>query len=127
MRTSAALTSLAVIIQGAVLLPSFAPAGNPSQDLLEVMQYQQSQEVQNDQRLFRPSPQEREAVNNLIDMKPRPKTFNDADIRYLKGVRDKAAWLGAERRIMHQMWTDATRKQWGAGDADSPKQPQSAQ
>ena len=127
MRTSAALTSLAVIIHGAFLLPSFAFAGNPSQDLLEMMRYQQSQEVQNDQRLFRPSPQEREAVSKLIDMKPRPKTFNDADIRYLKGVLDKAAWLGAERRIMHEMWTEATGKQWGASDADSPKQPQSAQ
>jgi hypothetical protein len=59
-----------------------------------------------------------------MDMKPRSKTFNEADIKYLKALLDKAAWLGGERRILHEMWAEVTGKQFGASDGNAPKQPE---
>ena len=116
--------TLAIIIHAALLFPSFAVAQKPSQDLLELFRTQQTQSALDEQKLFRPSPQEREAINKLIEMKPRPKAFNEADTKYLKALLDKAAWLGGDRRIMHEMWTEATGKQWGASDGNTPKQPE---
>src|SRR5207249_700661 len=107
------LATFAVIIHCALLFPSFVFAQKSSQDLLEILRYQQTQSALDEQRVFRPSPQEREGVSKLIGMKPRPKTFNEVDITYLKTLLDKAAWLGGERRIMHEMWAEATGKQWG--------------
>lgn len=127
MINSVALITLAIIIHGAFLFPTFAFAQKSPQELLEVFRYQDSKSAMNEQTLFRPSPQEREFVSKLIDMKPRPKTFNEADIKYLKALLDKAAWLGAERRIMHEMWTEVTGKQWGASDGNTPKQPENTQ
>ena len=98
------LTTFAVIIHGSFLFPTFAVAQKPTQDLMEMLRYQDSKSALNEQKMFRPSPQEREAINKLIDMKPRPKTFNEADITYLKALLNKAAWIGSERRIMHEMW-----------------------
>ena len=60
----------------------------------------------------RPTLKERDAVSQLLTMKPRPKTLTDADMKYLKNLRDKATWLGFERRIVHEMWTEATGKEW---------------
>jgi len=60
----------------------------------------------------RPTLKERDAVSQLLTMKPRPKTLPDADMKYLKALRDKATWLGFERRIVHEMWTKATGKEW---------------
>ena len=60
----------------------------------------------------RPSPKEREAVSQLLAAKPRPKTLKDADIEYLKSLRDKPAWFGFERRIVHEMWTEMSGKEW---------------
>ncbi|HKC96126.1 MAG TPA: hypothetical protein VKB81_19105 [Nitrospira sp.] len=120
MMTRAHLASLAIIISGFSHLPcsSFA---DDSAILLEMMRQQQARSAADEVRLFRPSPQEREAVGKLIEMKPRPKTFNDADIRYLKTLLDKATWFGAERRIMHEMWAEAIGKEWGAGEAENSK------
>ena len=127
MTKGASLTTLAIIIHGALLLPSFTFAQKSSQDLMEFYRFQQTQSAQDEQKFFRPSPQEREAVSKLIEMKPRPKTFTEADIKYLKALLDKAAWLGGERRIMHEMNTEATGKQWGASDGTTPKQPEVTQ
>ena len=124
MKTGVELTTLAIIIHCTVLLPSFTFAGNETQDLLDMMRYLETRSAIDEQKLFRPTPQEREAVSKLLDMKPRPKTFNEADIRYLKGLLDKAAWLGADQRIVHQMWTEVTGKEWGTSDVDSSKQPE---
>lgn len=60
----------------------------------------------------RPSPKELEAVSQLLAAKPRPKALKDADIEYLKGLRDKPAWFSFERRIVHEMWTEMSGKEW---------------
>jgi len=127
MTKGVSLTTLAIIIHGALLFPSFAIAQKSVQEVLEMSRYLDSQSALNEQKLFRPSPEEREAINKLIDMKPRPKTFNEADIKYLRGLLDRAVWLGAERRIMHEMWAEGTGKKWEARDANIPKQPEIAQ
>jgi len=127
MTKALSFATLAIIIHGALLFPSFAVAQKSSQDLMELFRIQQTQSALDEQKLFRPSPQEREAISKLIDMKPRPKTFNEADTKYLKALLDKAAWLGGERRIMHEMWTEVTGKQWGASDGNTPKQPEGTQ
>lgn len=53
-------------------------------------------------------------------MKPRPKTLTDADVKYLKDLRDKAAWLGFERRIVHEMWTEVSSKEWHDIEVSQP-------
>ena len=70
MTKGVSLTTLAIISHGFFPLPPFALAQNSPQALLEVFRYQDSQSALNEQKLFRPSPQERESVSNLIDMKP---------------------------------------------------------
>ena len=93
-KSGVALPTWVIIIHCTLLLPSFACAGNESQDLLDTMRYLETKSAMDEQKLFRPTPQEREAVSKLIDMKPRPKTFNEADIKYLKGLLDKTSWFG---------------------------------
>jgi hypothetical protein len=60
----------------------------------------------------RPSLRERDAIQQLLAAKPRPKTLKDADIKYLKNLLDKSAWFGFEQRIVHEMWTEVSGKEW---------------
>jgi hypothetical protein len=125
MRTGAVLLAvLSLLVVASLPYRSSADVANPSGK----MQFlQQEQAARREHMLVRPSPQEREAVRTLIDMKPRPKTFTEADINYLKGLLDKAAWMGGEQRIVHEMWTEATGKQWETRNADGQQQPEGVQ
>ena len=71
-------------------------------------------------QMVRPSPRERDAVSQLLTAKPRPKTLKDADIKYLKDLLNKAAWVGFERRIVHEMWTEVSGKEWLDTEAYQP-------
>jgi len=71
-------------------------------------------------QMVRPSPRERDAVSQLLTAKPRPKTLKDADIKYLKDLLNKAAWVGFERRIVHEMWTEVSGKEWHDTEAFQP-------
>jgi hypothetical protein len=71
-------------------------------------------------QIVRPSPRERDAVSHLLTIKPRPKTFKDADIKYLKDLLNKAAWFGFERRIVHEMWTEVSGKEWHDTEVSQP-------
>ena len=70
--------------------------------------------------MVRPSPRERDAVSQLLTAKPRPKTLKDADIKYLKDLLNKAAWFGFERRIVHEMWTEVSGKEWHDTEVSQP-------
>src|SRR5262245_49561303 len=83
MITRSALLTLAIAAAGALLLRPFVFAEDSTTQFLQMMGHLQTQSAIQEQRLYRPSPQEREALGKLINMKPRPKTFTDADIRYL--------------------------------------------
>ena len=96
-----------------------ADVGNPAG---KMQIFQQEQAARREHMLVRPAPQEPEAVRTLINMKPRPKTFTEANMKYLKGLLDKAAWMGREQRIVHEMWTEGTGKQWEPRDADHQPQ-----
>ena len=74
-------------------------------------------------QLVQPSPRERDALSQLLMAKPRPKTLKDADMKYLKGLLDKAAWFAFERRIVHEMWTEVSGKEWH--DTEVPNPPRS--
>jgi len=71
-------------------------------------------------QIVRPSPRERDAVSQLLTIKPRPKTLKDADIKYLKDLLNKAAWVGFERRIVHEMWTEVSGKEWHDTEVSQP-------
>jgi len=71
-------------------------------------------------QMVRPSPRERDAVSQLLTAKPRPKTLKDADIKYLKDLLNKAAWFGFERRIVHEMWTEVSGKEWHDTEVSQP-------
>jgi hypothetical protein len=60
----------------------------------------------------RPSPKEREAIYQLLALKPRPKTLKDADVKFLQGLRDKTSWSLFEHRGMHEIWAEVNGKAW---------------
>ena len=119
MTGTARLTVLFLLAITPLPYQASADVGNPAQ---RMQQMQQEQGARREHMLIRPTPQEREAVRTLININPRPKTFTEADINYLKGLLDKAAWMGGEQRIVHEMWTEATGKQWETRKADSQHQ-----
>jgi len=86
----------------------------------------QGQQLQ-DSQIVRPTPRERDAITQLLNTKPRPRSLNDADIRYLKELLDKAAWLGFERRIMHEIWSEVRGKQWSEEISPSPNSEEAPQ
>ena len=71
-------------------------------------------------QMVRPSPKERAVVSQMLTTRPRPKTLTDADIKYLKDLLNKAAWVGFERRIVHEMWTEVSGKEWHDTEVAQP-------
>ncbi len=65
-----------------------------------------------DSKMMKPTLREREAIHQLLATKSGQKTLKNADRKYLKGLLDKAAWIGFERRIVHEMWTEMSGKEW---------------
>jgi hypothetical protein len=63
-------------------------------------------------QIVRPSLREREAIHQLLALKPRPKTLKDADMKYLQNLRDKGTWYGFEQRMVHEIWADVNGKEW---------------
>lgn len=70
-------------------------------------------------QIVRPSLREREAIYQLLALKPRPKTLKDADMKYLQNLRDKGTWYGFEQRMMHEIWADVNGKEWR--DTEGPR------
>lgn len=63
-------------------------------------------------RMVRPSPREREAVHQLLALKPRPKTLKDADMKFLQDLRDKGTWFAFDQRMVHEIWAEVYGKEW---------------
>jgi hypothetical protein len=63
-------------------------------------------------QMVRPSPKEREAVHQMLALKPRPKTLKDADIRFLQELRDKGTWFAFDQRMVHEIWSEVHGKEW---------------
>jgi hypothetical protein len=63
-------------------------------------------------QMVRPSPREREAIYQMLALKPHPKTLKDADMKYLQKLRDKGTWYGFEQRMVHEIWADVNGKEW---------------
>ena len=63
-------------------------------------------------QMVRPSPRGGDAISQLLTAKPRPKTLKDADIKYLKNLLNKTAWFGFEQKIVHEIWTEVSGKEW---------------
>ena len=59
-----------------------------------------------------PSPKEREAIHQLLALKPRPKTLKAADMKFLQGLRDKASWFVLDQRMVHVIWSEVKGKEW---------------
>jgi hypothetical protein len=71
----------------------------------------------------RPSPKELAAISEVLATRPRPKTLTDADIKYLKELLGKPAWYGFEQRIVHEVWTEVSGKEWR--DTEGAEMPRS--
>ena len=63
-------------------------------------------------QMVRPSLKEREAVHQMLALKPRPKTLKDADMKFLQGLRDKASWFVLDQRMVHEIWSEVNGKEW---------------
>jgi len=61
--------------------------------------------------IVRPTPQERAAIQELLDMSPPPKTLISADRKWLQELWDKVAWTGLERKIMHIIYKEVHGKE----------------
>ena len=88
--------------------------------MAQMGQASRQDQLLSDSKIVRPSLREREAISQLLATKPRPKTLNDADIKYPKDLLDKTTWFGFERRIMHEIWTEVSGKEWRDTDASQP-------
>ena len=63
-------------------------------------------------QMVRPSPREREAIHQMLALKPRPKTLKEADMKFLQGLRDKASWFVLDQRMVHEIWAEVNGKEW---------------
>ena len=63
-------------------------------------------------QMVRPSAKEREAVHQMLALKPHPKTLKDADRKFLQGLRDKASWFVLDQRMVHEIWAEVHGKEW---------------
>lgn len=84
----------------------------PQMQLIQRSQASRQGQVLEGSQIVRPSPRERAAISQLLTTTPRPKTLKDADIKYLEDLLNKAAWFGFERRIVHEIWTEVSGKEW---------------
>jgi hypothetical protein len=108
------------IFTPAIAVLSAADAVRIQMQLTQRSQASRQGQVLEGSQMVRPSPRERDAVSQLLTIKPRPKTLKDADIKYLKDLLNKAAWVGFERRIVHEMWTEVSGKEWHDTEVSQP-------
>jgi hypothetical protein len=104
----------AAMLQAENAVPIQAPSTQTGQALRKGQILEGSQVVQ-------PSPREREAIYQLLAAKPRPKTLKDADMKYLKGLLNKQTWFGFDHKMVHEIWSEATGKEWR--DTGGPLRP----
>jgi hypothetical protein len=92
----------------------------PQMQLIQRGQASRQGQVLEGSQIVRPSPRERAAISQLLTTTPRPKTLKDADIKYLESLLNKAAWFGFERRIVHEIWTEVSGKEWHDTETTQP-------
>jgi hypothetical protein len=80
--------------------------------LAQVNQMPRKGPVLEDSKVVKPTQKEREAIRQLLATNPRQKSLKNADRKYLKGLLDKAAWIGFDRRIVHELWTEMSGREW---------------
>ena len=76
------------------------------QDFLNLLEHAQRQRDRKDKTIVRPTPQERRAIQELLELSPPPETLTSADRKFLQELGDKVAWKGLERRIMHLIYKE---------------------
>lgn len=108
-----------------ILTPTIAvvSAENAERNQMQLTQLGQAPrqgQVPESSQIVRPSLRERDAVIQLLAIKPRPRTLKDADMKYLKDLRDKPAWFGFERHIVREMWTEVSGKEWHDTEVSKP-------
>jgi hypothetical protein len=108
------------ILTPAIAVVSAEDAVRIQMQLTQMVQAPRQGQVLEGSQIVRPSPRERDAVSQLLTTKPRPKTLKDADMKYLKDLLDKPAWFGFERRIVHEMWTEVSGKEWHDTEVSQP-------
>jgi hypothetical protein len=108
------------IFMPAIAVVSAKDAVRIQMQLTQMVQAPRQGQVLEGSQIVRPSPRERDAVSQLLTIKPRPKTLKDADMKYLKDLLDKPAWFGFERRIVHEMWTEVSGKEWHDTEVSQP-------
>jgi hypothetical protein len=108
------------IVTPAIAVVSAEDAERNQMQLTQMGQAPRQGQVLEGSQIVRPSPRERDAVIQLLTTKPRPKTLKDADMKYLKDLINKPAWFGFERRIVHEMWTEVSGKEWHDTEVSQP-------
>jgi hypothetical protein len=81
------------------------------QEILDMVDRLQRERDRQDKAIIRPLPQERTAIQELLEMSPPPTTLIPADRQFLEELGDKVAWTGLERRIMHMIYKEVHGKE----------------
>jgi len=92
------------------------------QEILGLMEASLRSKEQQDKAIVRPTPQERAAVQELLDMSPPPKTLIPADRKFLQELGDKVAWTGLERKRMYMMYKEVHGKEIDLSTPDKQNQ-----
>jgi hypothetical protein len=115
---------LILLVTAVAVLPAIAVSSAEDVVYIQMQLTQMNRGARQGQPLpgvpvVRPSLRERDAISEVLTTKPRPKSLTDADIKYLKELRDKPTWFGFEQRIVHEIWAEVNGKEWsnteGAG------------
>ncbi|THJ20696.1 MAG: hypothetical protein CAF45_014165 [Nitrospira sp. CG24E] len=116
MNPSTVLGFLFLVATSAVL-PAIATSSAEEVVYIQMQSTQMNQGARPGQPLpgvpvVRPSLRERDAISEVLTTKPRPKSLTDADIKYLKELRNKPTWFGFEQRIVHEIWAEVNGTEW---------------
>ncbi len=108
---------LLFVVTTIAVLPAIAVSSAEDVVYIQTQSTQMNQGARQGQALpgvpvVRPSLRERDAISEVLTTKPRPKSLTDADIKYLKELRDKPTWFGFEQRIVHEVWAEVNGKEW---------------
>ncbi len=106
------LVALAMNVTPAISVLRAEDTSRTPMQLAQASQAPRKGEFLEGSKPVRPSPKEREAIYQLLALKPRPKTLKDADMKFLQGLRDKTSWSMFEHRGMHEIWADVNGREW---------------
>ncbi|MEX2493742.1 MAG: hypothetical protein WD425_18490 [Nitrospirales bacterium] len=90
--------------------PCTLNANSSVQQFMDILELSQRLKEKQDTAIIRPLPQEREAIQELLNISPPPKILIPADRQFLQELWSKVVWTGLERRVMYTIYKEVQGK-----------------